>query len=106
MDAIRKFLRVAYPGKQLKIVDALSNGHSQLMGIHDAGKMFAGLLAASAFFQQIIIASKKNPVQRRGPIEKFGIVFTGSPVLLSRQHVHATPTKTLGNGTRNVFIHV
>jgi len=49
LNAINPFRRLAGFCDYFKITDTLTNGHFELMGIDDAGKMFSGTLAARRF---------------------------------------------------------
>ena len=70
LDSIGHVGGVVNLGHQFQIMDALTDGDSELVGMGDSGKCFSGTLAPGSFAQKVFIAREENSAKDlavRGP---------------------------------------
>jgi len=100
------FLRRTSLRDQLDVGDCSANAHSCLRGEKDARKMIARILPGCRDGEEIFIVSKQQSPERGGPAQQNFILRGACLILLARQDINTAGTQTIGNGRRDVHIHI
>ncbi len=106
LDPASKVGEVRDPGDQLQVVDALTDRHLELMGIHQPGEGAPHSLPLCGLCQKVRVPGEEDAPERSGPVQKLRVREPAGTILVSGQDVDGTEPEPLGDGPGHVHIYV
>jgi hypothetical protein len=77
-------------GKQLQVLDHLTQAWARLMRIHDAREDATRLLPLSCYGKEILVLREQHSMEFRGAFQHLFIIGELHAIFLRRSHIHAS----------------